>query len=325
MATEPLSAEYAKSGKAGCKGCGKTIDKGLLRVGLVGKANFGATAWYHYDCIWKDAENLKSVDSSKPTKELVQNFDKLTEEDKKKLAKDLPKFCKEASKAEPKSKSDLAAEYAPSAKSSCKGCSKGIGKGTLRMGFPGKANFGAPAWYHYDCVWKESAYLAPIDTSQSLEEIVDGFKNLQKEDQTKLTSDLKKSCQAAAEKEPPLSKMTAEYAKSDKSECKGCSNKIAKNAMRVGFPKKANFGAIAWYHPACLKESPREYTKGINPGEQLAEVIDGFDKLDKADQKKLEEEMKSLLSPTGATKRKSEGKISVIVIRQIFSIIYSII
>lgn len=318
MATAPLSAEYAKSGKAGCKGCGKSIDKGELRIGYVGKANFGATAWYHYDCIWTDTDNLVSVDASKSAKVLVQNYDSLKDEDKKKLDKDLPKFCKETStkaskaepsKAEPKPKSNLAAEYAPSAKSNCKGCSKPIAKTTLRVGFPGKANFGATAWYHYDCVWKENVLLAPIDTSQSLEETVDGFQKLKKEDQTKLSSDLKKNCKAAAEKEPPAPlKMAADNAKSDKSECKGCSKKIAKNALRVGFTGKANFGAVAWYHVDCLKKCPQEYSKGIKSENPLEELVDGFDKLNKDDQKKVEEEVKALASPTGATKRKSEGE-----------------
>lgn len=313
MATASLTAEYAKSGKAGCKGCGKSIDKGELRIGYVGKANFGATAWYHYDCLWADTESLKSVDASKSAKVLVQNYDSLKGEDKKKLDKDLPKFCKEAStkasKAEPKPKSYLAAEYAPSAKSNCKGCSKPIGKSTLRVGFPGKANFGATAWYHYDCVWKESVLLAPIDTSQSLEETVDGFEKLKNEDQTKLSSDLKKNCKAAAEKEPPLPpKMAADYAKSDKSECKSCATKIAKNALRVGFTGKANFGAVAWYHVDCLEKCPQEYSKGIKADKPLEELVNGFDKLNKDDQKKVEKEVKALASPTGAPKRKSEGE-----------------
>lgn len=315
MASKPLSAEYAKSGKAGCKGCGKSINKGELRIGFVGKANFGATAWYHYDCIWTDVNNLKLIDASKSAKDLILNYSELKDEDKKRVDKDLPKFCKEAaekaSKAEPKPKTDMAAEYAPSAKSSCKGCSEAIGKGTLRLGFPGKANFGATAWYHYDCIWKDgSPSLAPIDTSKSLEKIVYGFKDLKKEHQTLLEKDLKKNCKLAEEKEskpkPPPLKMTAEYAKSDKSECKGCADKIVKNALRVGFTGKANFGAVAWYHVDCLKKSPKEYAEGIRADESVKQIVDGFDKLKEDDKKKVESEVKTLLP--GASKRKSEGK-----------------
>ncbi|XP_062617728.1 uncharacterized protein LOC134279359 [Saccostrea cucullata] len=313
MASEPLSAEYAKSGKAGCKGCGKSINKGELRVGFVGKANFGATAWYHYDCIWRDEENLKSIDAKKGAKLLVQNYDELKDDDKKRLDGDLPKYCKQAaekaSKAEPKPKSDMAAEYAPSAKSNCKGCSKAIEKGALRVGFPGKANFGATAWYHYECIWNETSYLAPINTSKSLEKIVDGFKNLKKEDQTKLQKDLKKQCETAVKKEsepkPPSLKMAAEYAKSDKSECKGCSSKISKNTLRVGFTGKANYGAVAWYHLNCLKKCQKEYLEGIKAGEPMKSIVEGFDKLNKDDQKNIESEVKALLP--GAPKRKSEG------------------
>jgi bifunctional polynucleotide phosphatase/kinase len=68
----------------------------------------------------------------------------------------------------------MAAEYAKSAKSSCKGCSKNIGKNVLRLGFPGKANFGATAWYHYECIWTDFENLKSIDTSKSLKSIIDG-------------------------------------------------------------------------------------------------------------------------------------------------------
>jgi hypothetical protein len=58
-------------------------------VGFPGKANFGATAWYHYDCIWDDRENLKSVDQAKSVKSNVDGYSKLNEEDQKKLERDL--------------------------------------------------------------------------------------------------------------------------------------------------------------------------------------------------------------------------------------------
>lgn len=212
MASEPMSAEYAKSAKSACKGCMKNIAKGELRIGFVGKANFGTTAWYHYDCIWKNYENLKSIDSSKTTKSIVLGYSDLKEDEKTKLDADLPKYCKEAAeKAVAAAKErplPMATEYAKSAKSSCKGCSKGIDKGALRVGFTGKANFGATAWYHYDCIWKDNENLKSIDGSKAAEKIIKGYSDLQDKDQDKLEADLLKHCS-----KPPAEKRKSDASK----------------------------------------------------------------------------------------------------------------
>ena len=92
-ATTPLAAEYAKSAKAGCKCCKENIAKGALRVGFVGKANFGATAWYHYDCVWKQRDHLKHVDGAATLESLVDGVECLDKTDREKLGKDLPKYC----------------------------------------------------------------------------------------------------------------------------------------------------------------------------------------------------------------------------------------
>lgn len=88
-------------------------------------------------------------------------------EDKKKLDKDLFKFCMEVfikvSKVEFKLKFDLVVEYVLFVKFNCKGCLKFIGKFMLCVGFLGKVNFGVIVWYYYDCVWKESVFLVFID------------------------------------------------------------------------------------------------------------------------------------------------------------------
>jgi bifunctional polynucleotide phosphatase/kinase len=72
-------------------------------------------------------------------KSIVEGYDNLKDEDQNKLERDLPKYCKEAvAKATEQAagpKPQMAAEYAKSAKSSCKGCSKNIGKNVLRLGF----------------------------------------------------------------------------------------------------------------------------------------------------------------------------------------------
>lgn len=53
MATEKMVAEYAKSGRSSCKGCGKNIPVRSLRLGLTGKdpRGFETVKWHHLDCV----------------------------------------------------------------------------------------------------------------------------------------------------------------------------------------------------------------------------------------------------------------------------------
>ena len=308
MSSMPLSVEYAKSGKSGCQGCRNKIPKGELRAGFVGKSNFGATAWYHYDCIWTDYKNLKSIDSAKSLKSIVEGYDNLKDEDQNKLERDLPKYCKEAvAKATEQAagpKPQMAAEYAKSAKSSCKGCSKNIGKNVLRLGFPGKANFGATAWYHYECIWTDFENLKSIDTSKSLKSIIDGYSELKEEDKNNLERDVPKYCKDVVGKVSeqaagPKPQLAAEYAKSAKSSCKRCSKTIDKGLLRLGFPGKANFGATAWYHYDCIWDD-RENLKSVDQAKSVKSNVDGYSKLNEEDQKKLERDL------TKSSKRKSE-------------------
>merc|ERR1719203_2512572 len=56
-------AEYAKSGRAGCKGCKGKIEQGSLRLGTItaGPGDYDMTAWRHLEC-QKKPKNLSSVD-----------------------------------------------------------------------------------------------------------------------------------------------------------------------------------------------------------------------------------------------------------------------
>lgn len=53
-----ILVEYAKSGRAACKGCGNTIAKGCMRLGIVSKAagGFDMTRWYHRQCLPSQSE-----------------------------------------------------------------------------------------------------------------------------------------------------------------------------------------------------------------------------------------------------------------------------
>ncbi|KAK3107004.1 hypothetical protein FSP39_004771 [Pinctada imbricata] len=206
MSTKPIATEYAKSAKAGCKGCKGNIAKGALRVGFVGKANFGATAWYHYDCVWKENDSLAAIDSSKRVEELVDGLSALDKSDQEKLEKDLPKYSKAAvvekktGKESAKPSKPLAAEYAKSAKSTCKYCGKTIDKGVLRVGFTGKANFGATAWYHEPCIWKRIEDFKGIKLTDSVADSVEGFGELREEAREILKKKLPEVCGGKASK-----------------------------------------------------------------------------------------------------------------------------
>lgn len=311
MSTEPLAAEYAKSGKSGCKSCQNTINKGELRLGLIGKANFGATAWYHYDCIWKNYESLKTIDGSKGAKAVVQGYNDLKEDDQKKINADLPKACLEAaekpSSTEPKL--PMVADYAKSAKSTCKGCSKPIDKDAFRLGFNGKANFGATAWYHYACLWTESEILRSINGSGPIENVVEGFSMLKDEDKSSLKRDFTKNWEEAVGKGPTTHLLNSDYAKSNKSTCKQCSKCIEKDVLRLGFIGKTNFGktSTAWYHLECFDKLSKEMFSGIHATDALPSLVEGFDKLKEADQEKVTKAVKKFSGMGMAAKRKSSG------------------
>lgn len=310
MSSEPLAAEYAKSGKSACKGCQKNIGKGELRIGFIGKANFGATAWYHYVCVWTDYDNLKTVDGSKGARAVVQGYSDLKSDDKKKLDSDLSKSCLEAAGKTANSteaKLPMVADYAKSAKSSCKGCLKPIEKGAFRVGFAGKANFGATAWYHYACIWSESESLRGINGSEPVEKVVEGFSQLNDGDKTALKGDLPLHFKAAVEKGPKSYLLNADYAKSAKSSCKECSKSIEKDKLRVGFIGKANFGvaSTAWCHFECFEKLPKESFSGVHGTDALPSLVDGFDKLKKNDQEMVEKAVKRFCG--SPVKRKTNG------------------
>ncbi|KAJ0989287.1 hypothetical protein J5N97_007643 [Dioscorea zingiberensis] len=68
-----LVAEYAKSSRSSCKGCGKSIPSGSLRLGLSSKdpRGFDVTKWHHFGCFSSQshpiavAEEIKGFSSLK--------------------------------------------------------------------------------------------------------------------------------------------------------------------------------------------------------------------------------------------------------------------
>ncbi|XP_073484406.1 poly [ADP-ribose] polymerase 1 [Aquarana catesbeiana] len=153
------------------------------------------------------------------------------------------------------------AEYAKSGRASCKKCGDNIAKQTLRLAimvqspmFDGKV----PHWHHYSCFWKRARVLSHGD--------IDGFTELRWEDQEKIKKAIETGGASAGagggdakggKADMTLNDFAAEYAKSNRSTCKGCEQKIEKGQIRLSKKsldvERPQLGMIdRWYHPDCF-------------------------------------------------------------------------
>merc|ERR1719203_1534440 len=98
-------AEYAKSGRAGCKGCKGKIEQGSLRLGTItaGPGDYDMTAWRHPEC-QKKPKNLSSANE-------IEGLAALKAEDQEKV-----QAWFEASGTKKRSSSETAAEAAMDSK-----------------------------------------------------------------------------------------------------------------------------------------------------------------------------------------------------------------
>lgn len=193
------------------------------------------------------------------------------------------------------------AEYAKSDRSTCKGCRSGINKDTLRLAimvqspnFDGKI----PTWYHMNCFFKK---VKPADA-----QIIKGFDDLRWDDQETIRNKLEgKSSNQLTKKssneEESSSIYSVEYARSNRSTCHGCNQKIEKDLVRLS--KKVTIdpsypGQDQWYHIDCFKSNKDQIQFDGN-----AESFLGFNQLNKEDQTELK---KKFGSTTANRKRKND-------------------
>ncbi|KAG8123340.1 putative Poly [ADP-ribose] polymerase protein [Naja naja] len=197
------------------------------------------------------------------------------------------------------------AEYAKSGRASCKKCRENIAKDSLRLAimvqspmFDGKV----PHWHHYSCFWERAPLLSHAD--------LDGFSELRWEDQEKIKKHIESGGAAAGKGggqegggkcERSLNDFAAEYAKSNRSTCKGCEQKIEKGQIRISkkmvLPDKPQLGMIDnWYHLACF--SSRRTNLGFLPTFNATQ-IQGFLLLKAEDKETLKKQLPSI---------KNEGK-----------------
>ncbi|NXC70153.1 PARP1 polymerase, partial [Anhinga rufa] len=84
-----------------------------------------------------------------------------------------------------------------------------------------------PHWHHYSCFWKRARIVSHVD--------IDGFPELRWEDQEKIKKAIETGGpggggeqEGGGKAEKSLNDFAAEYAKSNRSTCKGCEQKIEK-------------------------------------------------------------------------------------------------
>uniref|UniRef100_A0A6Q2XBH0 Poly [ADP-ribose] polymerase n=1 Tax=Esox lucius TaxID=8010 RepID=A0A6Q2XBH0_ESOLU len=192
------------------------------------------------------------------------------------------------------------AEYAKSGRASCKKCKENIAKDSLRMAimvqspmFDGKV----PHWHHFSCFWLRAAAQSPGDIA--------GFSDLRWEDQEKVKKAIETGGaaggQGGAKGEKTLNDFGVEYAKSNRSTCKGCEQKIEKDQIRVSKktvdPEKPQLGLIdRWYHTACFVGRREELAF---KAEYSATQLKGFNTLRVEDKEELKRRLPTV---------KSEGK-----------------
>ncbi|PAN28633.1 hypothetical protein PAHAL_5G167800 [Panicum hallii] len=189
----------------------------------------------------------------------------------------------------------VSVEYAKSGRSTCKGCSGAIASGALRLGAstPDPRGFDATKWYHVACFPSDASHpLGPVESINGFdsikeadrEELHELVKN-RKRDQTAEPSPKKAKTQMSspAEGVSDRASVSVEYAKSGRSACKGCSENIAKGALRLGasFHDPRGFENTKWYHIACFPTS----SYPVFPVDNLK----GFDSIEDHDREKLQE------------------------------------
>uniref|UniRef100_A0A1B0BYD9 Poly [ADP-ribose] polymerase n=1 Tax=Glossina palpalis gambiensis TaxID=67801 RepID=A0A1B0BYD9_9MUSC len=223
----PFKTEYAKTGRASCKGCKDTISQGSVRIAAMVQSAFHdgkQTNWFHESCFFKKQRPGSVGD--------IANYENLRIEDQKRLEKKIEslgngvvvstseKKSKKRSKAENNALKDFGIEYAKSGRAACRGCEQKILKDQLRIRKTvydtevGMKYGGQALWHHCECFAQLRGELGWLDTGSNLP----GFDTLGKEDQEKVKKALPsvKSEDVPVPKKAKLEKLDEEDEKINK-------------------------------------------------------------------------------------------------------------
>jgi poly [ADP-ribose] polymerase len=148
---------------------------------------------------------------------------------------------------------EFQAEYAKSGRAACKKCKVAIAKDSLRLARLVKSSHFdgvTPQWHHFSCLFKTNHWC-------STEDDVIGFDNLRYEDQQRLETAMKEKGPSLKKKQASGGNFLLEYAKSSRSKCKSCGEKIMKEELRLGKMIQSDserFSGMvpAWHHRSCF-------------------------------------------------------------------------
>ncbi|KAI3703907.1 hypothetical protein L1987_74103 [Smallanthus sonchifolius] len=217
------------------------------------------------------------------------------------------------------SSTKIVAEYAKSGKSSCKKCSEKIDSKSLRLGLKIRdpRGYDSIKWHHFSC-------FSSLDSVSLSSADIEGFSELTGSDQDKLKQMVSEGAQCSTKREGDVEaesdrrdikkpktheneeigqakknvtneKIVAEYAKSGRSSCKKCSEKIESKSLRLGLSSwdSRGFENTKWHHLDCFFPLDADL---VSP-----ESIEGFTELKRSDQEKL----KKLVTERDQSSKKS--------------------
>ncbi|XP_064103766.1 poly [ADP-ribose] polymerase 1-like [Macrobrachium nipponense] len=201
MADElPYRAEYAKSGRASCRGCKGNIAKDTLRLAaMVQSPMFDGKVphWYHQMCFFAKQRPKTVAD--------IAHYDSLRWEDQEKIKTKIesggsaPPPSGKGSKGSKKKGSvpgagDYTVEYAKSGRAKCRLCDDKINKDEVRISKKeydsDRAKMYGPVdmWHHVDCFVKKREEFGFFDTP----DVIPGFNSLSADDKNMLKKKIKK-------------------------------------------------------------------------------------------------------------------------------------
>ncbi|OMP11226.1 hypothetical protein CCACVL1_00619 [Corchorus capsularis] len=165
------------------------------------------------------------------------------------------------------------AEYAKSARSSCKTCKNIIAKEVFRLGkmvvatqFDGFM----PMWHHANCILKKAKQIKSVDD-------VEGIESLRWEDQQRIRNYVNNAETAnTTTATPPAMEYAIEVSQTSRATCKHCSQKILKGEVRISSkPKGQGSRGLVWNHAGCFSK--------LSPATQV-EKMPGWESLSSSDQ-----------------------------------------
>lgn len=164
------------------------------------------------------------------------------------------------------------AEYAKSARSSCRTCKSPINKEGFRLGkMVQSTQFDGfmPMWHHANCILKKAKQIKSIDD-------VEGLESLRWEDQQKIRKYVEGGGTTNNDNAVTKMEFSIEVSQTSRATCRRCNQKITKGEVRISSkPDGQGAKGLAWHHANCFMEA--------SPSVQV-EKLSGWESLPVSDQ-----------------------------------------